>query len=462
MISKSKPAFRSVGPETKESVLNDATLDDNSYYDYDSWKAAGKDSSVSSSRKTNKESHEGSMSIDPTSLQREREALSFNPFGDDEPGLSSVDGEKQQNLEQLPLPLQLQEKQDHNDNATDKLTQGLAQLKIPSPASISIRASSNESSAASGSTNPLFDAIIDQDPTPQPPSKGDGYVQAGHHQQQAAAAVAAAAAIPHKAPYSPTAPSFVSSSSSPLLDGQYPSSSHHHQRSPSISISIGSGSAPRRHRLSSASSVKSTRSRRSTSSSLASSFSSQRYQNGGPGTGTIYSAHDPDAHLAESLEGDLTQKLAEMPIDVTAATSSTVTSPLTGDGGDTYNHNNNKTGETIIRPILQQSSSQDSSNSLQPSVMSLETTSQAPPPVAGYRVPATGSLRMSTFPQLSMCGPAFKDRNEQPIYVCSAILGTAIHPAKAGPHLSPPVRMTFAGKEILHEGRFDLLPITPE
>lgn len=94
--------------------------------------------------------------------------------------------------------------------------------------------------------------------------------------------------------------------------------------------------------------------------------------------------------------------------------------------------------------------------------MSLETTATAPPPVAGYRIPATGSLRHSSFPQLSLCGPAFRDFDQHPIYVCSAILGTAIHPAKAGPHLSPPVRMSFAGKEILHEGRFDLLPITPE
>lgn len=61
-----------------------------------------------------------------------------------------------------------------------------------------------------------------------------------------------------------------------------------------------------------------------------------------------------------------------------------------------------------------------------------------------------------------MCGPAFKDKDGKPIYVVSAILGNAVHPAKAGPHLTPPVRMSFGGVEKSHDGRYDLLPITSE
>jgi len=61
-----------------------------------------------------------------------------------------------------------------------------------------------------------------------------------------------------------------------------------------------------------------------------------------------------------------------------------------------------------------------------------------------------------------MCGPAFADKEGKPIYVCSAILGNAVHPGKAGPHLIPPVRISGGGKELGHDGRYDLLPITPE
>ena len=101
--------------------------------------------------------------------------------------------------------------------------------------------------------------------------------------------------------------------------------------------------------------------------------------------------------------------------------------------------------------------------SKQPSTISFNTSlSRSPTPVAGYRVPATGSNTLSSFPLLEMCGPAFKDKDGKPIYVVSAILGNAVHPAKAGPHLIPPVRMSFGGVEKSHEGRYDLLPITSE
>lgn len=83
-------------------------------------------------------------------------------------------------------------------------------------------------------------------------------------------------------------------------------------------------------------------------------------------------------------------------------------------------------------------------------------------PVAGFRIPAIGSLKLASFPVLEMCGPAFADSDGNPVYVCSAILGSSVHPGKAGPHYMPPVRFSLAGKEVVHEGRYDLLPITDE
>lgn len=332
---------------------------------------------------------------------RELQALSFNPFGDSllhESALAATD---------RAAP---------DEQTADEVTHRLEQLHIPSPFSPGLdagaRSSSNESSAVSTRTNPLFDGL-------------DGHSNG-------------AASSPGSKPGSITTTTSASSSTgsflNPAADSYAPASSgsaslkstpstglHNSSGSVVVSISMGAGAAPvRRHRLSSGSSVKSTRSRRSTNSSLSSIASKLNPQ----------SDVDPPAFdHSESL---------------TAGSNASTIPPPTA------------------RPAVQSNSSQDSMISLQPSVMSLETTSRSPPPVAGYRIPATGSLRHSSFPALSMCGPAFRDFDQHPIYVCSAILGTAIHPAKAGPQLSPPVRMSFAGKEILHEGRFDLLPITPE
>lgn len=333
---------------------------------------------------------------DDTTLVREQQALSFNPFGDE---------------------LELEANAADRDEA-DEVTHRLAHLSIPSPVhGVGGYTSSNASSAVSTHTNPLFDgaAVVDA-------SLAGG--QAASPKQSASTTTAAAAGFFLNPTADSYAPPAVSSSTSSPLYKRTPSSG-----SGVVSLIAGAGQAPssvRRHRLSSASSVKSTRSRRSTNSSISSIASKLLPQ----------SHSDADASSFDVAAGS--------PAGVVADSNASQQPP------------------GITRPITRTSNSQESMISLQPSVMSLETTARSPPPVAGYRIPATGSLRHSSFPQLSMCGPAFKDFDSHPIYVCSAILGTAIHPAKAGPHLSPPVRMSFAGKEILHEGRYDLLPITPE
>lgn len=320
------------------------------------------------------------MDDDP-GLDREKQALSFNPFGD---SFLPSDG-------------------NHNtvDSTRDREETEQARIQLENlqiPTGNEARTGSNASSAISGHTNPLFDAL-DAKPGPPPGSPKPTVVASFLNP-----------AAESYAPGSPAASSMhkVPSSSSSMSAG--------------VSINMGAGTGPRRHRLSSASSVKSTRSRRSTSSSF-SSLGSKVQQD-----------VDPDVTLS---------KVSETAV-AASALSGTPPPPPTA------------------RPGMRQTHSQESTLSLQPSVMSLETVARTPPPVAGYRIPATGSLRHASFPQLNMCGPAFRDLDQHPIYVCSAILGTAIHPAKAGPHLSPPVRMSFAGKEILHEGRFDLLPITTE
>lgn len=297
----------------------------------------------------------------------------------------------------------------------DEVTHRLGKLHISSNSnSNSVVSSSNASSAVSGHTVPLFDTL-------------DAGVFS-QKQQPASTPSSSSLLNPAAGSYAPppTSSAFMGGSAPAVL---HKSTTTTTSTSPSIvHITMGSGSGSpsvRRHRLSSASSGKSTRSRRSTNSSLSSIASKMLPQ------------PDGDPHSLDFA-------------DFAAAS-------MAGNGQES-----SPKPPPTARPIVTSNNSQDSMISLQPSVLSLESASKGPPPVAGYRIPATGSLRHSSFPPLSMCGPAFKDFDEHPIYVCSAILGTAIHPAKAGPHLSPPVRISFAGKEILHEGRFDLLPITTE
>ena len=89
-------------------------------------------------------------------------------------------------------------------------------------------------------------------------------------------------------------------------------------------------------------------------------------------------------------------------------------------------------------PHMQISHSVQQPPSKQPPILSTRSGSKSresgipplSPPVAGFRVPATGSKRMASFPLLEMCGPAFADCDGNPVYVCSAILGNAVHPGE--------------------------------
>ncbi|KAH8926310.1 hypothetical protein BT69DRAFT_1010121 [Atractiella rhizophila] len=43
-----------------------------------------------------------------------------------------------------------------------------------------------------------------------------------------------------------------------------------------------------------------------------------------------------------------------------------------------------------------------------------------------------------------------------------ALSNSGVHPAKAAPHLRPPVRLAYGGRELEHNGRYDILPWDPD
>ena len=49
-----------------------------------------------------------------------------------------------------------------------------------------------------------------------------------------------------------------------------------------------------------------------------------------------------------------------------------------------------------------------------------------------------------------------------PVFVGSAIFDDSVHPCKIVPSVRPPCRVPYGGTECEHNGRYDLLPITPD
>ncbi|GAA5821793.1 hypothetical protein JCM10212_005331 [Sporobolomyces blumeae] len=81
-------------------------------------------------------------------------------------------------------------------------------------------------------------------------------------------------------------------------------------------------------------------------------------------------------------------------------------------------------------------------------------------PPAGLRIPCSTS---APFPAQATTGQApFKDLDGSPTYVASALVGDgkSVHPCKVVGNGR--VMISFGGGEHLHQGRFDLLPITHE
>ncbi|TRM64693.1 hypothetical protein BD626DRAFT_489603 [Schizophyllum amplum] len=83
------------------------------------------------------------------------------------------------------------------------------------------------------------------------------------------------------------------------------------------------------------------------------------------------------------------------------------------------------------------------------------------PPSSGYRLPlATTQAFPANAQQLGP--PPCTDLDGSPIYIGSALFDNSVHPCKIGPHLQTYAAVAYAGAELLHSGRFDLLPFLPE
>ncbi|GAA5905623.1 DUF3421 domain-containing protein [Sporobolomyces salmoneus] len=96
--------------------------------------------------------------------------------------------------------------------------------------------------------------------------------------------------------------------------------------------------------------------------------------------------------------------------------------------------------------------------------MSMDSKTAPPPyapstPAAGLRVPCSST---NAFPSSDLVGKApFRDLDGGEVFVASALLegGNSVHPCKV---TNGRCMISFAGSEHLHQGRFDILPITPE
>ncbi|GAA5840348.1 hypothetical protein JCM5353_002790 [Sporobolomyces roseus] len=97
--------------------------------------------------------------------------------------------------------------------------------------------------------------------------------------------------------------------------------------------------------------------------------------------------------------------------------------------------------------------------------MSTSDTKGAPPPYvpsappAGLRVPCSTT---NAFPSAHLTGKApFKDLDGSSVFVASALVGggKSVHPCKVA---NGRCMVSFGGGEHLHQGRYDILPITNE
>ncbi|OCH95380.1 hypothetical protein OBBRIDRAFT_709083, partial [Obba rivulosa] len=82
------------------------------------------------------------------------------------------------------------------------------------------------------------------------------------------------------------------------------------------------------------------------------------------------------------------------------------------------------------------------------------------PPPSGFRVALTTG---APFPPAQQAGQpvSFDADGRSPVFVGSAIFPNSVHPCKIAPHLAPPCRVAYGGRELEHHGRYDLLPFDP-
>ena len=85
---------------------------------------------------------------------------------------------------------------------------------------------------------------------------------------------------------------------------------------------------------------------------------------------------------------------------------------------------------------------------------------QVPP--SGYRIPL--SLPGPPFPGVERTREApFTDADgKSPVFIGSAIMQYSVHPCKIAPNQAHHCYVSYGGEEVLHRGRYDLLPFVPE
>lgn len=94
-------------------------------------------------------------------------------------------------------------------------------------------------------------------------------------------------------------------------------------------------------------------------------------------------------------------------------------------------------------------------------------TPQGPsaPPPSGYRVPLGTPGQPFPGTDRTRSAPFTDADGKSPVFLGSAIMADgSVHPCKIAPGLLPssPCRVPFAGGELDHRGRYDLLPFVPE
>ncbi|KAF8920299.1 hypothetical protein CPB85DRAFT_1274436 [Mucidula mucida] len=81
------------------------------------------------------------------------------------------------------------------------------------------------------------------------------------------------------------------------------------------------------------------------------------------------------------------------------------------------------------------------------------------PPASGYRIPLHPT---AVFPEQSVAGvPPCHDVDGSPVFFGSALLDKSVQPCKVVPRLANPCSVAFGGREMSHNGRYDLLPFDP-
>ncbi|KAH9995817.1 hypothetical protein BJV77DRAFT_209743 [Russula vinacea] len=94
-----------------------------------------------------------------------------------------------------------------------------------------------------------------------------------------------------------------------------------------------------------------------------------------------------------------------------------------------------------------------------PSASTAQPGPQVPP--SGYRIPL--GTPGPPFPGIERTREApFTDADgKTPVFIGSALMQDSVHPCKIAPKHQQPCYVSYGGKEVVHQGRYDLLPFVP-